>query len=100
MKPVWKWAIGIVAGLILLLLSSAWYLGNRWKAMVDSRLQEAVVNVTDSLYRITYIDIDFSLLTGNASLTGVRLTLYSAVYERREQQELAADLTYGFTAQR
>ncbi|WP_257658719.1 hypothetical protein [Parapedobacter lycopersici] len=100
MKPIWKWAIGITASLIFLVLIGAWYLSKRWKPLVETKLREAVLTGTDSLYRISYNGIDFSLITGNAAVSHVQLTLDSAVYTRLEREQRAPDLTYGVTAQR
>lgn len=100
MKPIWKWLIGVAAGLIFLVLLSTWYLSKRWKPTVETKVQEAVLTGTDSLYRIAYTTIDFSLITGNASISDVQLTLDTAVYSRMEQQQRAPDLTYGVSAKR
>src|SRR5690606_30533618 len=100
MKPIWKWVIGVAAGLILVIIIGTWYLGRRWKPLVERRLQEAVSNGTDGLYRIRYDAIDFSLLTGNATITDVTLVLDTAVYGELEQRERAPDLTYDVSVKR
>ncbi|WP_257666588.1 hypothetical protein [Parapedobacter tibetensis] len=94
MKPIWKWIVGIAAGLIIISLVSAWYLGRRLQPTIETKLKEAVIHETDSLYQITYDTLDFSLISGNASLRNLRLTMDTAVYSRMEREQRAPDDTY------
>ncbi|SFC36719.1 hypothetical protein SAMN05421747_109123 [Parapedobacter composti] len=94
MKPVWKWIIAAVIGILMILAAGAWYLSKHWKPIVEAQLKEAVIHATDSLYHIEYDDLNFNLVTGNASIAQLRLIPDTQVYARREQQQRAPDNTY------
>ncbi len=94
MKRGWKILIGIVLFLLLLVAGASWYLSKYWKPIVNDRLQSLVTSSTDSLYRLTYDDFDFSWHSGNAYLTNVRLQADSQVYERLKRESRASDNRY------
>lgn len=100
MKPVWKWIIGVVAFLILAVAIGAWYLSRHWKPILDTQLKAAIVNSSDSLYRITYDDISLNLVTGHAALINFELIPDSAVYERLKTREEAPDNIYNIKVDR
>src|SRR5690606_41273868 len=91
MKPVWKWIIGIVATLLIIVMIGAWYLSRHWKPILDAQLKEAIINSTDSLYLIAYDGLAFNLITGNASIKNLRLTADTARYEQMERLQQAPD---------
>jgi len=98
MKPIWKWVIGIVVTLLILVVAGAWYLSRHWKPILDAQIKEAVMRSTDSLYVIGYDDLNFNLITGNASLKGFRLTVDSGRYaelERRRQDWRPRESEFG-----
>ena len=90
-KPVWKWVIGIFAGLLFLSISAGWYLTWRWKPILDKQLKEAVLSATDSLYRVDYDDISINILTGSLNLHNFRLISDSLVYQEMEEALNAPD---------
>lgn len=94
MKPVWKWIIGIVATLLIIVMIGAWYLSRHWKPILDAQLKEAVINATDSLYLIAYDGLDFNLITGNASIKNLRLTADTNRYKQMELLQQAPDNIY------
>lgn len=94
MKPVWKWIIGVIVILLIIVAGAAWYLSRHWKPILDTQLKAAVVNSSDSLYRIEYDGLAFNLITGNASIENLRLTADTAVYARMELQQQAPDNVY------
>jgi len=94
MKPIWKWVIGIVVTLLILVVAGAWYLSRHWKPILDAQIKEAVIRSTDSLYVIGYDDLNFNLITGNASLKGFRLTVDSGRYAELERRRQAPDNVY------
>ncbi|WP_353184331.1 hypothetical protein [Parapedobacter lycopersici] len=94
MRSIWKWIIGAVAMLLVAAFAGSWYLSRHWKPLLYDKIREAVIRSTDSLYRITYDDLDFSLITGNASIKNLRLTPDSGVYARLQEQQLAPDNRY------
>ncbi len=94
MKPVWKWIIGIVATLLIVVVIGAWYLSRHWKPILDAQLKEAIINSTDSLYLIAYDALDFNLITGNASIKNLRLTADTNRYAEMERLQRAPDNIY------
>jgi len=94
MKPVWKWVIGILVFVLIAVVGVAWYLSRHWKPILDARIKEAVIRSTDSLYLIGYEDLNFNLITGNASIKNLRLTVDTARYAALELQQLAPDNVY------
>ena len=94
MRTRWKVLIGVVLFLLLLVFVGSWYLSKYWKPIVNDRLQSLVASSTDSLYRLTYDDFDFSWHNGNAFLTNVHLQADSQVYERLKRENRAPDNRY------
>ncbi len=94
MKPVWKWVIGVIVCLMLVLFVGGWYLSRHWKPILDAKLKEAIIDASDSLYRISYDELDFNLVTGNASIANLSLTPDTNVYARLKLQEKAPDNIY------
>lgn len=91
MKPIWKWTLGVLAGIILLAMLAGWYLGRQWKPLLDTQIREVVLSATDSLYRVEYEDLSLNLLTGSAALKNFSLISDTAVYARLEKQAKAPD---------
>lgn len=94
MKSIWKWVIGIITSLLIIVIAGAWYLSRHWKPILDAQIKEAVIKSTDSLYLIGYDDLNFNLLTGNASIKSLRLTVDSTRYAELERQQQAPDNVY------
>ena len=94
MRSAWKWIIGIVVALLIVVTIGAWYLSRHWKPILDAQLKEAIINSTDSLYLIAYDGLDFNLITGNASIKNLRLTADTARYEQMERVQQAPDNIY------
>ncbi|GGC39096.1 hypothetical protein GCM10011386_34010 [Parapedobacter defluvii] len=94
MKPIWKWVIGIIVGLLVIVVVGAWYLSRHWKPILDAQIKEAVIRSTDSLYLIAYDDLNFNLITGNASISSLRLMVDSTRYAELERQQQAPDNAY------
>ena len=82
MKPVWKWIIGIIAGIMLLLVVVGWYFSRNWKPIVEDKLTELIKNSSDSLYTLKYDDLKLNVVLGNVALVNAELIPDSAVYER------------------
>lgn len=94
MKPIWKWIIGIITSLLIIIVAGAWYLSRHWKPILDAQIKEAVIRSTDSLYLIAYDDLNFNLITGNASISSLRLMVDSTRYAELERQQQAPDNAY------
>lgn len=59
--------------LVLVIALTSRYFAYKFKPIVKAEIKELVLKTTDSLYHIEFSGIRMNLLTGNASLTGVRV---------------------------
>lgn len=82
MKPVWKWVIGIVVAILIIILGVAWYFSRNWKPIVETKLQEMIHDSTDGLYSLRYDDLKLNVALGNVTLTNAELIPDSAVYRQ------------------
>lgn len=94
MKPIWKWVIGVLLILIVAAVGLMSYFSSNWKPLVEQKLQEVVKKSTDSLYRLTYDDLDINVALGNVTLRNVHLQSDSLVYEKLERDSMAPDNLY------
>jgi len=74
--------------------TALWYLGNHWRPLLNEKIHEMVLSSSDSLYRVTYDDLDFNLVTGNASLRNFKLIPDTGVYRLLKEQKKAPDNVY------
>lgn len=104
MQPRYKkwlfWILGIGAGLFLLGLLLSWWLPISFKDKLDSALKESVVNASDSLYQISYDDIDLNIPLGNAEVRGVKITPDSTVYKTLLHAKKAPNDRFDLQAER
>lgn len=94
MKPVWKWIIGVLLALILIVLGVAWYYSRNWKPIVETKLKETVTNATNGLYSLRYDDLDLNVALGNVTLKNAELIPDSAVYRQMVANKLAPNSRY------
>src|SRR5690606_16691672 len=94
MKPIWKWIIGVFLALAIIIVAVLWYYSRNWKPIVEQRLQEVVQHSTDSLYNLSYSDLDLNIALGNVTLHDVELRPDSVVYQRMVQQQVAPNNRY------
>ncbi len=94
MKQVWKWIIGVVLFIILLLVSVTWYYSRNWQPIVEAKLQEVVHNATGGLYTLKYEHLDLNVALGNATLHQAELIPDSAVYQKMIMLKLAPNNRY------
>ncbi|MFZ4862743.1 hypothetical protein ACL9RF_11205 [Sphingobacterium sp. Mn56C] len=83
MKAVWKWILGILLAIILILAGLIWYFSRNWKPIVDTKLKEVVHNATDGLYRLNYDNLDLNIALGNVTLSNAELIPDSTVYQQQ-----------------
>lgn len=100
MKPVWKWILGVFGFLLIVLLAGAWYLSSRWKPILDQQLKQAILQSTDSLYRIDYEDLDLNLFTGNVDLKGFTLVADTQIYAQQKLTFVAGRTLYDIKVDR
>ncbi|MVZ66798.1 hypothetical protein GQF61_13125 [Sphingobacterium sp. DK4209] len=94
MKPIWKWIIGILLMLVLIVLGVAWYFSRNWKPLVETKLKETVTNATNGLYSIKYDDLDLNVALGNVTLKNAELVPDTNVYRKMVAQKLAPNSRY------
>jgi hypothetical protein len=82
MRPVWKWVLGIIGAILIILISVVWYYSRNWKPIVETKLKEVVHNSTNGLYSLHYDDLDLNIGLGNVTLTNAELIPDSAVYQK------------------
>lgn len=82
MRNWWKWLLGILSVLLLVVLLGGWYLSNNWKPIIESKLKELVYNSSDSLYTIQYSDLNINVSFGNISIDSLELIPNAAVYQK------------------
>ena len=94
MKPIWKWLIGILATLIILIIGLVWYYSNNWKPIVESKLKEVIHSSTDGLYSLQYDDLDLNVALGNVTLRKAALVPDSAIYRQQVAAKKAPNNRY------
>ncbi|RZK50861.1 MAG: DUF748 domain-containing protein [Pedobacter sp.] len=81
-KSVWRIVFIGLGIIVLLMIGFALYVQSQWKPMIKDKIGSAIINASDSLYRINYTDIDLNILTGTVSLHQAQLIPDSMRYER------------------
>lgn len=89
MKKVWIWVLSIVALLVVLLLSGAWYLSKNWKGLIEEKLAVFVKESSQGLYTISYDALDINPALGNVTFRNLALHADTAVYRLLEEQQKA-----------
>ncbi|WP_188504749.1 hypothetical protein [Parapedobacter pyrenivorans] len=74
MRSVWKWSIGVAVCAIAVVAIANWYVNYSLKPKMEVALKKRVVDGTNGHYRLTYDELELSLLAGNATATNIRLT--------------------------
>src|SRR5690606_13495561 len=82
MRPAWKWVLGIIGAILIILISFVWYYSRNCKPIVETKLKEFVHNSTNRLYSLHYDDLDLTIGLGNVTLTNAELIPDSAVYQK------------------
>lgn len=94
MNPIWKWLIGILATLIIIVSGLAWYYSRNWKPIVESKLKEVIYNSTGGLYSLQYDDLDLNIALGTATLKNAQLIPDSTIYRQQVLQKKAPNNRY------
>ena len=94
MRPVWKWVIGILALIVVALVALSLYFSANWNPLVEKKLKELVKNSTDSLYSLSYDNLDISLALGNLTVKNAILKADTQVYAQMEAVGTAPDNLY------
>src|SRR5690606_21943697 len=73
MKPLWKWVLGVAAGILVVAATASWYVNRTVKPKLAAALKARVAEATEGHYVLTYAQLELSLLAGNATATHIRL---------------------------
>ena len=73
MRSVWKWTIGIALCVIAIVTIANWYANHALKPKIEAELKKRVAEGTKGRYRLTYDQLEISLLAGNATAINIRL---------------------------
>jgi len=89
-----KWILGAFVFLVLLIFGISWYVSVKIKPFVQRELGAIVKQATNGLYNIYFDKVSVNPLTGNASLTKVRLVPDTNVYQQLLAQQKAPNNLY------
>lgn len=94
MNKALKIILAIFLFIVIVILAGSWYLSKHWRPILSERLQVLVSSSSDSLYSLSYDDLEFSWYRGYASLTNVSLKPNKEVFERLKAVGTAPDNQY------
>jgi len=80
--------------LVILTLGASWYISGKIKPLVQQQLGAIVKKATNGLYDIYFDQVSVNPLTGNASLTKVRLVPDTLAYQKLVAQQKAPNNLY------
>ncbi|SOD17440.1 hypothetical protein [Pedobacter xixiisoli] len=89
-----KWILGVLLFITLIIVSASWYISIKIKPFVQQELGAIVNKATNGLYDIRFNKVSVNPLTGNASLTEVRLVPDTNVYRKLVAQKKAPNNLY------
>lgn len=89
MKKVWIWILSILALLVVLLLSGAWYISKNWKGIIEEKLAVFVKESSQGLYTISYDALDINPAMGNVTFRNLALKADTAIYSLLEVEHKA-----------
>lgn len=94
MKKILLWSLGTILVIATGIFIVGKYLQKNWKPLLEEQLKKAVINSTDSLYKIEYKNIDVNPLNGNLKLVDFKLIPVMEVYEKLKAAKEAPDNLY------
>lgn len=80
--------------LILLVVSTAWYISAKLKPSIKKELRELVLKSTNGLYQVEFSDLHTNLLTGSATILDVNIIPDTNVYKQLITQKKAPNNLY------
>lgn len=94
MKKFLLWFLGIIILSIIGFFIAGSYLKKNWKPLLEEQLKQAVINSSDSLYKIEYKNLDVNPINGNLKLLEFKLIPDLKIYEKLKLEEKAPDNIY------
>ena len=80
--------------LVIVILGASWYIAGKIKPLVQQELGAMVKKATNGLYNIHFDEVRVNPLTGNASLTKVRLVPDTVAYQKLVTEQKAPNNLY------
>ncbi|MDQ8004466.1 MAG: hypothetical protein REI64_06660 [Pedobacter sp.] len=93
-KRKFKWILGVLLVLVIIVGCTAWYVSGKIKPIVQQELGAVVNKATNGLYHISFNKVNVNPLFGNASLTEVNLIADTNVYRKLVQEKKAPNNLY------
>ena len=93
-KKIFKWMMTSLTILILLVVSTAWYISAKLKPSIKKELRELVLKSTNGLYQVEFSDLHTNLLTGSATILDVNIIPDTNVYKQLITQKKAPNNLY------
>lgn len=81
-KTVWKWLLGSLALIFMLIGGTALYLSARWKPLISEKLKTGIQQGSGGLYTLNFKDIHLNLFTGTASLDEASVNADTTVFNQ------------------
>ena len=82
LSRIWKWVLSATAIVLLLLSCFAAYVNLKWRPFLTSQVKEAIAHSTDSLYSLTFEQVNVNVLTGSASFKNIVFKPDMRVYQQ------------------
>jgi len=90
LKHKWQKVIFVaVGGFLVLLFIAAFFVNSYWSPILSSKVKNAVIKATDSLYTIDFSTAELHILEGRILFYNVSLKTDTPVYNRLKAQGLA-----------
>lgn len=88
---VLKWVISVIGVIILLVGGAAWYVSLKWKPLLTTAIQDALIDASDSLYTVKFSDIEVNILLGSATVDSIEITPNLDIYEKMKANQVAPE---------
>lgn len=93
-RRLWKWALGILFAILLLLIGGSWYISVKFKPLIRDEIKNLVHKSTQGLYRVEFSDIHTNLITGSATIKDVNIVPDTNVFKQLVKAEKAPNNLY------
>lgn len=86
-----KTASIVLISILLVLAALAWYINRQWKPLLREAIQNTILDASDSLYTITFKDIQVNIITGGVKVDSLSIKPNPEVYEKMIRQGSAPE---------
>jgi hypothetical protein len=91
---VWKWILGTLLIIALLLISASWYISIKLKPLIREEIKALVQKSTQGLYRIELSEIHTNFITGSATIGDVNIIPDTNVFNQLIKAQKAPNNLY------